>query len=168
MLQIPAGIVHHGENTHSCRRWVISRHSAILSGCPIYPRSGHRINQDAGQLRREADFGILTTPANSHLIDSDMRGLGDCGRRSISLRGFIGLGDDGIVRHQHLPQRRTASSCDVERQRLSICTSGGPTNTHVQTTVIADMAKHHTTSRNRSFFMGSAIALTRSASVNPG
>jgi len=61
--------------------------------------------------------------------------------------------------HQHLLQRRTASSCDVERQRLSICTSGGPTNTHVQTTVIADMPKHHTTSRNRSFFMAEPLRL---------
>jgi len=61
--------------------------------------------------------------------------------------------------NQHLRQRRTASSCDVECQRLSICTSGGPTNTHVQTTVIADMPKHHMTSRNRSFFMGARLRL---------
>ena len=61
--------------------------------------------------------------------------------------------------NQHLRQRRTASSCDVECQRLAICTSGGPTNTHVQTTAIADTPKHHTTSCNRSFFMAEPLRL---------
>ena len=61
--------------------------------------------------------------------------------------------------HQHLLQRRTASSCDVERQRLSICTSGGPTNIIVQTTVIIDMPKHQTTSLNWSFVMAALLRL---------
>ena len=34
----PTGIVHHSENTRSCRKWVKRRHSRAFGAFPLYPR----------------------------------------------------------------------------------------------------------------------------------